>query len=268
MSTKGRIKFVVAGQHPLMQLVRDRLIHTGYALVPWSERPDFCLFGAQLPPEADVLVELPALTQQAQAICGAGIPTVLLSSGRVYGDHEGPVSENAAQSLASPLDPAAGRKLYTCTAEHLFLKNTRTLALRIFNVYGPDIRWGVVHEFIMAARRGEALPLHGSGYQKRSFLYQDDLFECLDSAIHKFATTATRGIYNVGHPDGHSIKRLADSVSQLTQGKDAVTLTTKVKASEHHVPNKVPNITRVKAFAGWKPRTSLRLGLRLLLEGA
>jgi nucleoside-diphosphate-sugar epimerase len=227
-------------------MVRDRLIQTGYALVPWTERPDFCLFGGALLEGADVATELVSLSQQAQGIYGADIPVILLS-------------EDPGQPL-HPLFTSASRKLYQSMAEHLFGRNTRTLTLRVFDVYGPDIKWGVVNKFLNLARRSEPLPVYDSGYQTRTFLYQTDFLECIDYCVHKFVTEQTGGILDVGHPDEHSIKRLADSIWQLTHGKDVVTVTEKVRRDNPTEPRLPP-----KPFNGWKPKTSLRQGLWLMI---
>ena len=269
MGTKGRTKFVVAGSHPLLQLLRDRLIHTGYALVPWSETPDFCLFGAQLLPDQDVALELSALAQQVQGICGANIPVILLSAGQACGD------ESMLQALVTPGVLGAGRKMYTYLAEHLFLRGTSTLVLRFYNYYGPNINWGVIHEFVMAARRQEPLRIHGSGYQTRSFLHEDDLLQCFDLVMKHYhglerigVRAKPQGVYNVGHDVGHSIKRTADSVIQLMKKHKHTLTTVRAKADDqrYHVQNKVPDIARTKSVFGWEPKISLRAGLWRLLE--
>jgi len=253
MGFKGRVKFVVAGTHPLLLLARDRLIHTGYALVPWTERPDFCLFGGVLPQDAEPAAAFAALAQQAQVIYGADIPVLLLSQD--IGLH------------MPPIFAGTGAQVYTSMAEYLFVQNTRTLVLRVFNVYGRDIKWGVVDTFIKKAARGEALPVYNSGYQTRTFLYQDDFLVCLDLCVQRFVDPSNpncAGIYDVGHPDEHSIKRLADSVWQLTHGSDVVTLTEKISAPWDIVGAKTPDCTHLQSLVQWKPKISLRQGLWLL----
>ncbi len=272
MSTKGRIKFTVAGFHPLLYILRDRLIHQGFALVPWTDTPDFVLFGAELEKAEDYEKGLSWIKEAAQII-HMKLPVFLLSSSEVYSDRDRttelakkvPMAEHHVGVVTSPLEPAAGKALFALMAEWIFTRQTRTMVLRPFNLYGPDFKFGVVHEWLGAARRGEALVVHGSGYQTRTYLYQDDFYAAFDKLLKRFVKGA-RGIYNVGHDQEISLKRLADSIWQLTHGPDVVMLSAKVKPTSYHAQWKLPDLTRVKAFAGWKPRTSLRSGLFLMVD--
>lgn len=251
MSTKGRTKFTVGGNHPLLPLLRDRLIQKGYALIPWTEQPDFVLFG--VPTEFESFENnMDQLCSLAKVITDAQLPVFLISDG--------------ADCPETPLKARTGRFLLARTAEYLFTRGTRTMVLRPFNVYGEDIRHGVVHTFIEHARRGEPLPVYGNAYQTRAFIHQEDFYEAFDKLLYKFIRGA-RGIYNVGleSDSAISIKRLADSVWQLTRSWDMVTV-----REEKHIryvdgdvgqQHKVANTQKLKNFINWKPKTSLRTGL-------
>lgn len=273
MSYKDRIKFTVAGFHPLLYILRDRLIHQGYALVPWTEEPDFVMFGAELEDPDDWNTALNTMNQLMPLIVGVELPVFLLSSSDVYSDRtrtnelakKVPMSEHHASVLTSPLEDGVGRGLFSLLAEWTFTRQTRTMVMRPFNLYGADFEFGVIHEWLGAAKRGEALNIHGSGYQTRSFLYQDDFYAVFDKLMKRFCKGA-RGIYNVGHDQEHSLKRLAESIWQLTHGPDVVMVSEQVKSDRYHAQWKLPDLTRVKAFAGWKPRTSLRNGLWLMID--
>lgn len=257
MSTKGRTKFTVGGNHPLLPLLRDRLIQKGYALIPWTDKPDFVLFGVPTTFES-FESSMDQLCSLAQVITQAELPVLLLSDG--------------TECPSTPLKPRTGRFLLARTAEYLFTRETRTMVLRPFNVYGEDIRYGVIHTFIEHARRKEPLPVNGNAYQLRAFLHQDDFYEAFDKLLYKFIRGA-RGIYDVGSGLKHniSIKRLADSIWQLTWPHDMVTvqvdehiLYTGVDGGQQH---KVASIQKLVNFINWKPKVSLRTGLWQLIEG-
>lgn len=275
MSTKGRTKFTVSGIHPLLYILRDRLIHQGFALVPWDgeELPDFVLFGAELEKPGQLDSALLALTGWSPVIEAHQIPVFLLSSSDVYGDRtrdmepatKVAMAEHHACMVSSTLEPAVGSIAFSLLSEWMLTRQTRTMVLRTFNVYGPDIQFGVIHEWLMAARRGEALNIYGNGYQTRTYLHQDDFYTCFDKLIKRFLKGA-RGIYNVGHDQEISLKRLADSIWQLTRGTEVVMLSEQTCQDRYSAQWKLPDLTRIKAFAGWKPRTSLRTGLFLMVD--
>ena len=133
------------------------------------------------------------------------------------------------------------------------------MSLRIFDVYGPDLKTGTVHSFLTQARDEHQITLHGKGYQTRTFLHQDDFLTAFDGMLKAYLEGAT-GIYNVGSPEEISLKRLADSCWQLTHKNSD----TKIK---HEPAPKdlrwwvLPDITRMRAVANWSPRVSLRNGL-------
>lgn len=272
MGTKGRIKFTVAGFHPLLYILRNRLIHQGFALVPWTEEPDFVLFGAELEDHKDWNTAFNAMNQLAPLIIKTQLPVFLLSSSDVYSDRtrtnelakKVPMSEHHASVITSSLEDEAGRGLFALLAEWTFARKTRTMVLRPFNLYGPDFGFGVIHEWLATARRSEPLMIHGSGYQTRTFLYQDDFYACFDKLIKRFCKGA-RGIYNVGHDQEISLTRLSESIWQLTHGPDVVMVPSHTTTARYRVQWKLPDLTRIKAFAGWKPRTSLRNGLWLMV---
>ena len=266
MGLKGRIKFTVAGQHPLLDLARNHLIHQGLALVPWDETPDFALVGAEIGKG----VHPPVMDLELLASKCMDVPVVLLSSSSVYSDRNWsekctqPFEENRAMVwVPSPGHPLASRALYSLMAESIFMgsRNARTLIIRPFNLYGPEINWGVIHTFIGCARRGEALPVHGSGYQTRTFLYQEDFFEALDRLVHKFVKSNLSGVYNIGSAEEISITRLADSIWQITHGAGAETHVEKTHAPHPYSVWKVPCINRIKKVTGWRPKSTLRTGL-------
>ena len=113
MSLKGRTKFTIAGNHPLLGLVRNHFISRGLALVPWDEDPDFCLIGAEISGEVN-----PPLAQLELQKMQVEDKTVLLLSSVVPILAEEDVSEAAALGLY-PSSPADVKSTSTCSGSEM-----------------------------------------------------------------------------------------------------------------------------------------------------
>ena len=93
------------------------------------------------------------------------------------------VSESA---WPHPQVPYAVSKL---AAEHYIfalgeLNEIETVALRIFNAYGPGQRMPPVHapvvpHFVKGILSGASVVVHGDGKQTRDFVYIDDVVDCV-----------------------------------------------------------------------------------------
>lgn len=115
------------------------------------------------------------------------------SSSSVYGKN--PETPKRETQWVGPLSPYAVSKL--CT-EHYVLAyqtsfNLSTLALRLFNVYGPRQRAGhayaaVVPRFTHALMTGSPLEVYGDGFQSRDFTYVDTVSAVFLSAINQSIT--------------------------------------------------------------------------------
>lgn len=274
MSTKGRVSFTVAGAHPLLYLVRDRLIQQGFALIPWDDEcsPDFCLVGA----ESDAL-----LISKLEAIHSAVEDTnvVLLSSSAVYSDKDPhthivgfPTPMREGDHVPMDIGRSSIRAMNACVAEHLMLSRTmsRTLVIRPFNVYGPSIQQGVVHEFITAAQRKEELPMVGPGYQVRCFIHEYDFFYCFNKLFAAFLNNkgVFSGVYNIGNPESISLNHLAKSVWNLVLNNEEDPII--MERDCYRIQNtwKLPSIDKVKKAVKWKPRISIRKGIWMVANAA
>src|ERR1041385_533459 len=200
---KDRIKFCVAGKHPLLYLSRDALIFSGYELIQADGSEDFILLGAEIHSSADWL----SLQVELAGLANSNKPILLLSSSSVYSDrsHElallspSPMDEAQGHVVTSPLDPGAFRALAALSAEHQITQRTqgRTVILRTFNVYGPNITQGVIPSFIKSIQNNLPLFVHIPGIQTRTFLHEEDFLICFKVMVSKLLSGA-RGIFNLG----------------------------------------------------------------------
>ena len=238
-------RFVVAGRHPLLYLVRNCLIHAGYHLVEWGDDPAFCVWGGYKAPEHDF-----------------DIPVLHISSSNIYSCVEEP-AEDSPLIVPSTMEPmAANQCRYILGETEMLLRAKRTMILRPFNVYGPNIKRGPVFNFLQAARRGETLNMFGSGYEVRAFLYEEDFLDCIKKVVKRLLKNGT-GIFNVGSNEEISITRVADSVMQLT-GKELPVF--KSNPGYRIDDRKIANTTRIRAFVRWQPKITIRKGIWRLVH--
>ncbi len=204
----------------------------------------------------------------AEATRDAGVKRIVLaSSATVYGPQPGqPVAETA---WPHPQVPYAVSKL---AAEHYTfalgaLNGIETVALRIFNAYGPGQRIPPVHapvapHFARCVLTGASLVVHGDGSQTRDFVYIDDVVDALCAAAA--ASGVDRQVINVGSGEETSINTLIRTLGQVTQQRPEVIYNPQQSGGTGRL---VADLTRARKLLGYQPRVTLREGLaRLLAE--
>jgi len=187
---------------------------------------------------------------------------VLASSAAVYGQpEEVPIPETHPKG---PESPYALDKLVLDHYARLYADRygLQTVALRYFNVYGPDqseAYAGVIETFRTQARAGGPLTIHGDGTQTRDFVHVDDVVQANLAA----AVRGTPGrAYNVGTGTSHSINDLADLVTRLVD-RDLATEHTDERAGD--VDRSRADVARARAELDFQPSVPLADGLTRLL---
>lgn len=190
---------------------------------------------------------------------------VLASSGTVYGNqpHQ-PVNEEARPN---PLAPYAVSKI---AAEHYVftlgtLYNIETVALRIFNAYGPGqlippSHPPVVPQFLKQAVGGGSVVVFGDGRQTRDFVYIDDVVRGLISAM--MAPDVNQQIINVGSGKETSINELVRLIGRVVGRTPQVIHN---EAQGGGVSRLVADLRKAEKLLGFVPEVGLEEGLRLLL---
>jgi UDP-glucose 4-epimerase len=202
-----------------------------------------------------------------EAIRDVGTPRLIFtSSGAIYGDQaQQPIDESTSPN---PLSPYAVSKL---AAEHYIhtlgaLAGFSTIALRIFNTYGPGqpllpSHSPVIPRFIHQALGGGSLIIFGDGEQTRDFVYVTDVVRALMGALD--IPGNRHDTLNVGSGREVSINDLANQILQLTDSDSNII----------HSPVKSGGVSRLRAdltlsadILDYKPRVTLQEGLRRTLE--
>ncbi len=191
---------------------------------------------------------------------------VLISSGAVYGTQQDqPISEDTPPS---PRSPYAVSKLaaeyYVHTIGNLW--GIETVALRVFNAYGPGQPLPVAHPpviplFLHRASRGGTLVIHGRGEQTRDFVYVDDVLEAMLAS----ATVPGLGhsIINIGSGTETSVVSLAQAVMEAL-GASADWM---YNEDQDPGPSRMcADIQLAQSRLGYKPSVDLQEGLERMID--
>ena len=209
---------------------------------------------------------------------------VYASSSSVYGDNkkipystddkvDNPVSLYAATKKSNELLAHAYSKLY----------NIPSTGLRFFTVYGPAGRPDMAYfSFTDKLLQGEKIRIFNYGNCKRDFTYIDDIVEGVIRVMNKPPVKAVKedglhlapyALYNIGNNEPVNLLDFVDILQQELIKADVLPVDYDFEAHKELVamqPGDVP-ITYADTRAlerdfGFKPKTSLREGLRKFAE--
>lgn len=188
------------------------------------------------------------------------------SSATVYGDQ--PIQPVRESIEPRPAVPYAVSKL--AAEQYLFtigrLSNFETVALRIFNAYGPGqplppTHAPVIPQFVNAILGKGSVLVNGKGEQTRDFVYIDDVVDALVSAAT--AADVNGQVINVGSGEEISINGLISKISAIVDLKANVLYNTDVAGG---LARLVADVSKARQLLAYTPHTSLDQGLRRLLE--
>jgi UDP-glucose 4-epimerase len=191
---------------------------------------------------------------------------VLASSATVYGDHARQPVDESMETL--PAVPYAVSKV--AAEQYLFtmgrLSGFETVALRIFNAYGPGQPLPPTHAPLLPHMMQQILGkgsvvVYGDGTQTRDFVYIDDVVGALISAGQ--AQNVNRQIINVGSGVETSVNGVAATISAITGLKADLIYNREAGGG---LARLVADLTKAKQLLNYAPRTQLEAGLRKLLE--
>jgi len=142
--------------------------------------------------------------------------------------------------------------------------------VRLFNTIGPRQtgQYGmVVPRFIEWALKDEPILICGTGQQSRCFSYVGDVVKAITGLMN--CTESAGKVYNVGSTEEVTIEALADKVIVLTGSKSEKKFISYEQAygrAFEDMARRVPSLERLKETIGFRPGTSLRETLQLIIE--
>lgn len=202
-----------------------------------------------------------------EAMRAVGVKRIVLaSSATIYGDQKRqPVDEMVTPEL---LTPYAVSKL---AAEHYVFTlgvhyGIETVALRIFNAYGPGQALPpayppVVPQMIHQVLRGGSVTVFGSGEQTRDYVYIDDVVQALIVAGTK--QDIDRQVINVGSGVESSVVQLLACIEEVT-GHSAHLIRNEQQGGG--VRRLVADLDKAQRLLDYEPHVALAEGLRRTID--
>ena len=149
-------------------------------------------------------------------------------------------------------------------------KRLPVVVVRLFNTVGPRQtgQYGMVlPTFVRQALAEQPITVFGDGTQSRSFTYVADVV----AALIKLADEprAVGEVFNIGNTEEVSIQALAERVRTLTGSRSPIELIPYDEAYEagfEDMPRRVPDISKIGALIGYRPRLGLDEIIRTVIE--
>lgn len=199
---------------------------------------------------------------------GNRCPIILASTSEVYGN---PLVHPQPETYWGNVNPNGPRSCYDegkramealAFAYHR-LGQTAVKVIRIFNTYGPGMRFDdgrFTINLVDCHLHHKPFPLYGNGSSTRSFCYIDDLVEGI-MRIHQQDNTVGE-VINLGNPTELSLHEAIAIFEDL-----AGTPLTKEKRSQliDDPQRRQPDITKAKELLNWTPTIDFRTGMTKML---
>jgi UDP-glucose 4-epimerase len=191
---------------------------------------------------------------------------VFISSGAVYGEQgEQPLQESASPN---PHSPYAVSKL---SAEYYvrtigMLWGIETVALRVFNAYGPGQHLPPVHApvipyFLRQTCHNGTIVVHGDGSQTRDYVYLDDVVNAMTAAAS--APDISQKIINIGSGTETSVRELANLAVEVARGRPEIMYNPR---NEGGVRRMRADLSLAEKLLGYRPVVDLKTGLQRTLD--
>jgi CDP-paratose 2-epimerase len=212
-------------------------------------------------------------------------PVILASSHKVYGkllddwaiklchDRYVPCALKLADGIAedAPLDFYSP---YGCSKgaadqyvrDYARVYGLRTVVLRMSSIYGPrqfgsDDQGWIAH-FLFQAIQGRPITIYGDGYQVRDALYIDDAVSAWIGALDRIDVVKGR-VFNLGGGPANAAS-LREMMALIEDIRGQVPDVHYGPWRPGDQPWYVSNIRAIAEALGWRPRTTLRDGVRKL----
>ena len=196
------------------------------------------------------------------------------SSSEIYGDPHPdfiPTPEEYWGNV-SPIGPRAcydeSKRLgETLCMTYFQLYDLAVKIVRPFNVYGPGMKtndYRVVPTFMTKALKGEALPVHDTGMQTRTFCYITD---AVTGFLKVLIAGSRGGVYNVGTCDEEismtDLARLIARISPASVPVECIAYPESYPAGEPR--RRCPDISKICRELTYRPRVDLETGMKRTL---
>jgi len=192
---------------------------------------------------------------------------VIASTSEIYGKNlKQPLTETDDRVVGTPQKLrwtySDAKALEEATAYSLFLtKKLKVTTVRFFNTVGPRQtgRYGmVIPRFVQAALEGKPINIFGDGSQTRVFCHIADVVKAI--LLLSLNDKSIGEVFNIGGKSEISILNLARVVLQQTNSESIIKFidyTDAYAIGYEDIQRRVPDITKITSFTGWKPEIGL-----------
>lgn len=201
-----------------------------------------------------------------EAMRAVGVSRIVLaSSATIYGDQKRqPVDETVVPQLLTPYAVskfAAEHYIFTLGIHY----GIETVALRIFNAYGPGQKLPpayppVVPQIVEQVLNGGTVVLFGNGRQTRDYVYIDDVVDALVRAGEQGGID--REVINIGSGVETSVEEL---VRQVEAATDRPAHVIRNEQQSGGVARLLADLEKAQRLLDYSPKVSLSAGLRMML---
>ncbi len=184
------------------------------------------------------------------------------SSSSVYGvSSRLPFSEQ--DPLSCPISPYAVSKMAAESICRIFhnLYGLSIVCLRFFTVYGPRQRPEMaIAKFARHILAGKTIDLYGDGSSRRDYTYVDDIVDGVLASIKK---PKKFDIINLGDARAVTLMDLIHVLESWTKKKAAIHW---MESQPGDVPVTYASVAKARRLLGYRPKVSIREGIRRYLE--
>jgi len=182
---------------------------------------------------------------------------VFASTVMVYGnDAPLPYSENELGS--APSSPYGASKLACEVLVNTYreLHMMETINLRLFSVYGPDLRPDCVPHLIASAiMKGQPFTVFGDGSSVRDYIEVDDVLDAIEASM---ALKGSCDALNIGSGFGVSLMELIETIQKAMRRRVELIHKPLVQGE---LQIAVPDITMAMNMLDWEPKVDLDQGI-------
>ena len=182
---------------------------------------------------------------------------VFASSVMVYG-RNAPLPYSESQLGSAPSSPYGASKLACEVLVNTYreLHKMQTVNLRLFSVYGPDLRPDTVPHLIASAiQKGQPFTIFGDGTAMRDYIEVDDVLSAFEAAV---AGTESYDALNIGSGFGTQLSDLICMIEKA-MGRRVEVVNKPAIAGELHTA--VPDISLAMNTLNWEPKVDIEQGI-------
>ena len=187
--------------------------------------------------------------------------TIVVSSGAIYPSLEIPLHEDLTPE---PKDIYGVSKLLSEKIAR-FVSSTsslRCIIVRLFNTYGPFEKTPhLIPTIIEGLKRGEVIEL-GNLHTKRDYIYVEDV---ADALLKLLKIKDKYVVVNIGTGFEYSAIEIVNILQELI-GKSIEVVSVPWRQRAIDKLHQIADLKKIFALTGWRPRYSLKEGLKKYLE--